>query len=172
MPKTMKSIVIGLLLPCVSPISLLAYDKLGPDGFISEVGTYRIYHGELSLRIYEDKGKLNYEIGRRISVRVSPFRRDQMDVASGPAEPFIERGANWFASVESPRSRTPRAIWIFDGRDLLVRIAYDPTRSRDDYWGAIEYHSDSRPSIVADAPKEVRDRLPQSFKEKFRAKSQ
>jgi hypothetical protein len=171
MPRTMKAIVVVVLLPCVSPINLLAYDKLGPDGFISRVGTYRIYHGELSLKIYEDKGKLNYEIGRHISVRVSPFRRDQMDVASGPAEPFIEKGSKWFAMVESPRSRTPRAIWIFDGRDLLVQIAYT-NGDRDDYWGAVLYHSDTRPSIVTDAPREVRDRLPESFKEKFRRKSQ
>ncbi len=148
-----------IILSCASPADLAAYDKVGKDGLISKIGTYRLYHGELALRIYEDEGKLNYEIGR-----TNLFW-------GGPAESFIEKGAEWFALVESPKARAPRAIWIFNGRDLLVQIAYDPTGSRDDYWGAIEYHSDSRPSIVTNAPKAVRDRLPESFKKKFQGKS-
>jgi hypothetical protein len=38
----------------------------------------------MSLRIYEDRGKLNYELGR-----TNLFW-------CGPAEPFIEEGAKWF----------------------------------------------------------------------------
>ncbi len=144
---------------------------IGPDGFISRVGTYRLYHGELTLRIYEDKGKLNYEIGHTISYRLSPLWRYRGTVASGPAEPVIEKGSKWFALAELPRARSPHSIWIFDGRDLLVQIAYDPAGDRDDYRGAVEYHSDSRPSIVTDAPTAVRDRLPESFKKTFRSRA-
>ena len=163
------AVVLGLA--CTAPIPLAAGDKVAQDGFISRVGEYRLYHGELTLTIYEDKGKLNYTIGRTISIRLSPFHRFAEDVACGPAEPFIEKGSRWFALAESPRARSPRAIWIFDGRDLLVQIAYDPTKGRDDYWGATEYHSDYTPSIVRDAPKAVRDRLPESFKNKFQGQS-
>jgi hypothetical protein len=165
------ALAVGVGLDCVAPISLAAGDKVERDGFISEVGTYRLYHGELTLRIYEDKGKLNYKIGRTLSARTSLTRRFQERVFGGPADPIIEKGANWFALAESPRARVPHTIWIFDGRDLLVQIAYDPKRERDDCWGAVEYHSDSTPSVVTNAPKVVRDRLPESFKKKFEAKS-
>jgi hypothetical protein len=159
--------LIVLSLACVEPLSLAASDGVERDGFISKIGTYRLYHGELTLRIYEDEGKLNYEIGHTISYRLSLLWRYRETVASGPAEPFIEQGSKWFAVAESPRARSPHSIWIFDGRDLLIQIAYDPAGDRDDYWGAVEYHSDSRPSIVTDAPRAVRDRLPESFKQRF-----
>jgi hypothetical protein len=159
MSRTVVVLVAVLILSLGKMTYVIASDRVASDGFISKVGTYRIYHGKLTLEIYEEKGKLNYLVGR-----TNMF-------SSGPAEPFIEKGPKWFAFVESPRSRSPRAIWFFDGRDLLVQIAYDPNGDPDDYWAATLYHSDSRPSIVTDAPKAVRDRLPASFKKKFRASS-
>ncbi len=156
MSRRTRAFAAVIILSLVAPVDLAAHDKVGTDGLISRVGTYRLYHGELSLRIYEDKGKLNYEIGR-----TNMFW-------SGPAEPIIEKGPCWFALVESPKARAPRAIWIFDGRDLLVQVAYDPMGSRDDYRGATECDSESRPSIVTNAPNAVRDRLPESFKKRFK----
>jgi hypothetical protein len=156
MSRRTSTLAAVLILAYLSPADITAYDQVGQDGLISRAGTFRLYHRELTLRIYEDKGKLNYEVGR-----TNMF-------SCGPAEPFIEKRAKWFALVESPAARSPRTIWIFDGRDLLVQIAYDPTGNRDDYWGAVEYHSNTRPSIVTNAPKEVRDRLPESFMKKFK----
>jgi hypothetical protein len=69
--------------------------------------------------------------------------------------------------AESPKARSPHAIWIFDGRDLLEKHEYDPAGDPDDYWAATLYHSDSRSSIVRNAPKALRDRLPESFKKKW-----
>jgi hypothetical protein len=61
-------------LACLAPISGAAGDGVGPIGFISKVGTYRLYHGNLTLTIYEDKDRLNYKIGRTFSYRLSLFR--------------------------------------------------------------------------------------------------
>lgn len=114
----------------------------------------------MSLKIYEDKEKLNYEVGR-----TNMFW-------CGPAEPFIDQEAPWFVWVDSPRSRSPRAIWIVNGRDHLFEIAYDPAGNRDDYWGTVLRDADSSPWLVTDAPKAVRGRLPESFKKRFRTKTE
>ncbi|WP_165236123.1 hypothetical protein [Aquisphaera insulae] len=161
------AIVIGVLLSGMAPANFLAADELGPDGFISRAGTFRLYHGELTLRIFEAKGKLNYEVRSHVSMRKSLFRRETLEVAYRPTEPFIEKDAPWFALVESPGARSPRGIWIFDGRDRLVRVAYDPSKGPDEHWGGILLDSDARPSIVTEAPGEVRSRLPEAFKTKF-----
>ena len=162
----------ALAITCAVPVSLVAGEKTEPDGFISKPGSYRLYHAELTLEIFEGKGKLNYKVGDSFSKKgLWPILRFDGVGFMGPAEPFIDKNANWFALAEKPRARAPVAIWIFDGHDLLVQLAYDPTRTRGNYRAFLN-DSDSRPSIVTAAPPEVWNRLPEHFKKKFKRTSQ
>jgi hypothetical protein len=161
----------------IAPISPAAGDKAGPDGFISKVGTYRLFHKKLTLRIYEDKGKLNHEFVTTISLPTSLLRRSVETASCGPAEPRIEKGTKWFAFAESTNAKEPKALWIFNGDDILVQIAFNPRQGSPDSgvgffaeYGGTEYHSDSFPSIVKNAPKAVRDRLPEVFMKQFKEK--
>jgi hypothetical protein len=164
--------IAALAITCAVPVSLVAGEKIGPDGFISKPGSYRLHHSEQTLRIYKEKGKLNYRIVYSYPKKgLSRLLRFDEVGSMGPAEPFIDKNANWFALVEKPRARSPVAIWIFDGHDLLVQLAYDPARTSDGY-PAFLYDSDSRPSIVTAAPPEVWNRLPEQFKKRFERESQ
>jgi hypothetical protein len=175
--QRLVALTVVVSLACIGPISPVAGDKAGPDGFISQVGTYRLYHGKLTMRIYEDKGKLNHEFITTVSFRTSLFRRSAEKVSRGAAEPWIEKGTNWFAFAELTDAKAPKALWIFNGHDKLVQIAFTDRQELPEGWsgffaeyGGYESHSDSSPSIVRDAPQAVRDRLPEAFKKKFKDK--
>ena len=177
MIKKLAALIVVVSLACIGPGSPAAGGKAGPDRFITKVGAYRLYHGKLVMRIYEDNGKLNHEFVTTISLPRSLFRRSGETVSCGPSEPWIEKGTNWFAFAESTHSKAPKALWIFSGHDRLVQIGFtDRQVLTEGYsgffaeYGGYECHSDSTPSIVKDAPKEVLDRLPESFKRKFDGK--
>ncbi len=170
-------VVLGLA--CVVLISAGAGSKAKPDQLISEIGTYRLYHAKLTMRFYEDKGKLNYRFVTTHSVRVSLFRRDVQTTSFGPADPWIEQGSPWFAFAETHNGKSPKALWIFNGRDLLVQIAFSPgvyaSQPGQGFFGlydGVERHSDSTPKMLEEAPKAVLDRLPESFTRKLEVESQ
>ncbi len=173
--RRLVALVVAVAFGGAGAVSLAAGDKPGPDGFISKVGTYRLYKGKLGLKIYEDKGKLNHAFVTTITFRASRFRRkEEITVSSGPSEPWIEKEAKWFAFAEATPARSPKALWIFNGRDQLTLIAYSPRKESSDPGGgffseykADEYDSDYALSIVKNAPKVVRDRLPEAFKKKL-----
>jgi hypothetical protein len=177
--RRLAALGVVLSLTCVMLVSAAAGNKPKPDQLISEIGTYRLYHGKLTMRFYEDKGKLNYRFVTTQSVRVSLFRRDVQTTSFGPAEPWIEKGSNWFAFAETHTGNSPKALWIFNGRDLLVQIAFSPgvyaSQPGQGFFGlydGVERHSDSKPEMTKEAPKAVLDRLPESFKRKLEGESQ
>jgi hypothetical protein len=129
----------------------------------------------VTLKVYEEKGKLNYRIARHVSKQENPTQHGT--VTSGASEPFIESGARWFAFVEFPDQKSPKTVWIFDGRDYLRQEAFDPADEPialtapgfGEHWW-MSRDSKAVPSIVNKSPKALRDRLPESFKRKFEGK--
>ncbi len=165
------ALAILVSLACLGLSSRAIGEGDGPDRLITTAGTYQLYGGKVTLRIYEDKGKLNYRIARHVSKRENPTRYGT--VTSGPSQPFIEKGSRWFAFVESTDDKSPKTVWIFDGRDYLRQEAFDPAREPiapnagfGEHWW-MSRDSEVVPWIVNKSPKAVRNRLPESFKRKF-----
>ncbi len=172
MVKKWTTIVVILGLTYVVPDALAGGDKPDRDGFITQVGTYRLYHGKFTLRFFENKGKLNYEEVGTIRKFWLPFIKYEEAWSGGPADPWIEKGPNWFAFAESPKERSPQAVWIYSGRDKLQYLKWDPAPQGNDLEpGTLlctqyEFDPDTFPSIVNNVPRAVLDRLPPSFKKK------
>jgi hypothetical protein len=174
----LTTLAVLVVFVCIAPICQAWGDeKIGPDGFISNVGTYRLYHGKLRLRIYDDHGKLNHQYVATISQRRSLLTRFEETMASGPSELWIGKGPNWFIFVESPDAKSPTFVWFYDGGDHLIQQEFNPPRDRSDPTSRLgeqisnPWDSEGYPSIVINAPKAVRDRLPESFKQKFDGKA-
>lgn len=163
MVQRLPAAAVLLALAIIGEDSQAAGARRPRDEFITQTGTYRFHHGNLTLRFYEDKGKLNYE--RVVSTRRVglPFLKYEEYSSGGPADAWIEKGPNWFAFVESPRSRSPVAVWIFDGRGKLVLLKWMPTASDPDLSYMTDYDPDTFPTVVKSVPKAVLDRLPRSF---------
>ncbi len=177
--KKMAAIVVVLGLTHVGPEALAGGDKPDRDGFITQVGSYRLYHGKLTLRFFENKGKLNYEeVGTIRRLWVPFIFKYEETRAGGPADPWIEKGSNWFAFAESPKERSPKAVWIYSGRDKLLFLKWVPAPEGAQFEpGTLlctqsEYDPDTFPSIVNNVPNPVLDRLPRSFKRKLDARTQ
>ena len=177
MVKKVAAIVVILGLTYVGPDVLAGGDKPDRDGFITQVGTYRLYHGKFTLRFFEKKGKLNYEEVGTIRKLWVPFLFKYEETwAGGPADPWIEKGPSWFAFAESPKERSPKAVWIFSGLDKLQLLKWDPAPEGSQFEpGTLlctqyEYDPDTFPSIVNNVPKPVLDRLPRAFKRKLGVK--
>jgi len=120
------------------------------EDVVNTVGTHNFYGGKLTVTVSDDEGGLNYRITRvhdEDPARVLSF---------GPMEPFFKDRDHWFVCMESVDS-----VWVFDGRDMLTWVEFqDGTVTEKD--------SVAVPAIVKRAPEAVRDRLPQSFLERFK----
>lgn len=177
MVKKLMAIVVILGLTYVGPDALAGGDKPDRDGFITKVGTYKLYHGKLTLRFFENKGKLNYEQVVTTRKFWLPFIKYEETSSAGPAEPWIEKGPNWFAFAESPKERSPQAVWIYSGRDQLVLLAWDtvlkwPDGKTEVAYTFSSYDSDSFPMVAGKIPQAVLARLPRTFKRKIGVKIQ
>lgn len=127
----------------------------GDDGdFMSTVGTRSRHEGKLTLKVYEQAGKLNYRVCR-----------DGIGggAEQGPSKASIEKGSPWFIFSESADE-----VWIFDGREsLILRPFHD---RRPGYSNGGFYEVPKERSTLDTMPKALRDHLPETFKASFRAR--
>jgi hypothetical protein len=117
--------------------------------FATAIGTHRLYDGKLTLEIYKDLDRLNYRVTR--VARKGAVTKESV----APKQPFMDKEADWFAFAESND-----IVWIFNGRNVLNRVIFHEM-------GLTTTDSVVVPGIVKEAPKDVQDRLPTTFREKF-----
>ena len=121
--------------------------------FVTTVGPHTFFGKKIKIDIFEVDGMLNYSIARDNKDWVSTTK---------PTMPSIKKGGNWFICPV-----TPNEIWIYNGQDKLT--LYKHWRSSDeienDSYGFITCDPDNK--IIEQAPKKVRNRLPESMKRKF-----
>lgn len=116
---------------------------------ITTLGIHTVVPGELSVRVYDDRGKINFRICRTFSRGWSS--------ELGPSNPAFENGAKWFIIPESPRK-----FWVFDGNEELFLRWFAANNSG----GVASTKID--PEIVREAPKRVLALLPKSLKDKYK----
>ena len=125
-------------------------------GVITTLGRHYVSRGGNFIEIYEQGDKLNYRIGRR-------YRNES--IVRSPAQAEIVKGSPWFAFVE-----TSNRIWIFNGERMLLTLEmFRPSSMAGGFKREELEISIKGPKLVEEAPKGVRDRLPQAFKDRFTA---
>ena len=140
-------------------------EKYVQDNFVTTVGTHTLFDGKLTVKIYEEQGKLNYCIIRNW---VDHESGSVLTHSSGPVPPTIEKGADWFILAKSPDE-----VWTFDGHESLVLKEMGPEKPGRPRGGIYEIRPDldfqakAVQRLVDKAPQALRDRLPEAFTVKF-----
>jgi hypothetical protein len=121
--------------------------------FVTTVGTHVICDGNVTVSVYEQKGKLNFRAN-----------------GAGPVPPLIEKSTPWFVYAKSADE-----IWAFVGHGTLFfyESTTDPNSRNQTRRGIYEVLAESDFEVgavrrIADkVPQAVRDRLPDAFRAKF-----
>jgi hypothetical protein len=141
--------VVALVMKVVGDRFLWPPTRLGP---ITTLGRHVITPGEFEVEVVEVPVRVMFSLNYR------PAWWRGWDYWN-TTDPWIEKGAKWFAFVES-RDR----LWVYDGNDCLGLW----TLRGGSIKGVTYRTTGDFPGLVASAPEGVRDLLPKAFRDKAR----